>query len=173
MKWLLVLALIFTSLALPADAEHRQVPYEDIIAWSGCKAALVTSDDRYVIESFYNLMTSTLYIGTKDTADLPQEVAEMVLFHEIGHCLQHQAGLFNEPIPRVVVELDADRWAADLACGLHRDGKRLLHDIFVWAYETLGYEGDPGHGTLAQRIAQGDNAAMCKLTPRQAPLVRQ
>ena len=163
--------VVCVALVVPATAAHQQISYEVIAAWAGCRATLVTNDDASILNSHYTLAPPTLSIGTQPVDGLPQDVAEMVLFHEIGHCLQHQAGLFNEPIPLVVVELDADRWAAELACGMHRDGKRLLHDIFVWAHEQFGYNGDPAHGTLAQRIAQGDNAAMCKLTPLQAPVI--
>ena len=171
MKRLLIACLTLVMLSIPAGATHRQSTYADIVSWAGCRAALVTDDTRHIFSSHYNYPSKTLYIGTADAAELAQELAEMVLFHEIGHCLQHQTGMLDAPIPLMMIELDADRWAAELACGLGKDGKRLLHDLFVWAYETQGYEGDSAHGTLTQRIAQGDNAAMCKLTPYQAPLV--
>ena len=171
MNRLLAALIAFLIFTIPASAMHRQQPYEDIVRWAGCHAGLVTDDDRVVVESYYSPSASILFIGTKDFPGLEQELAEMVLFHEVGHCLQHQAGLLDGTLPTLVTELDADRWAADLACGLGRDGKRLLHDIFVWAHETFGYDGDPWHGTLKQRIAQGDNAPFCKIVPLQAPVV--
>ena len=166
--------LAFGLVAIPATATHRQEPYEALVRWATCRAELVTNDDYLTVESYYMPDGSghgVLYIGTKDMDGLPRELSEMMLFHEIGHCLQDQAGLLSDPaISRVQLELDADRWAADLACGLHRDGKRLLRDLFIWTWEQFGYEGDIRHGTLAQRMAQGDNAAMCKLIPIQAPV---
>lgn len=172
----LIIAFLVTLLALTvvgAFGEHRQADYETIVRWAGCKATLVTDDTQSVLDSHYSYSPAigALSIGTREYPGLSQELAEMVLFHEIGHCLQHQAGLLDGGLPVIVTELDADRWAADLACGLGRDGKGLLHDIFVWAYVTFGYEGDWMHGTLNQRIAQGSNAPMCKLIPIQAPVV--
>ena len=165
------LVALIVLVAFPATATHRQAPYEEIIRWARCTAALVTSDERGVVESYYAPYSHQLYVGTQDRADLPQRLAEMILFHEIGHCLQRQAGLFDGSFSRVQIELDADRWAAEIACSLGRDGKRDLHDLFVWAKETFGYEGDPDHGTLIQRIAQGKNAALCNLPPTQAPIL--
>lgn len=158
----LLLSVLSVLSALPAAADHRQAPYERLVRWAQCTATFVTSDEVPVLRSYYDSVEHTLYIGTAELPGLSQELAEIVLFHEIGHCLQEQAGLFRD-LPTIVTELDADRWAADLACALDRDGKRLLHDFFVWAKQTFGYDGDPDHGTLAQRTAQGDNAAMCKL----------
>jgi hypothetical protein len=165
------LVTVLLILAVPVVAEHRQDSYADIVKWAGCEANLVTSDERQIIESFYSPGKHTLYIGTRDVEGLPQSVAVIVLYHEIGHCLQAQSGLLTTWLPRIYLELDADRWAADLACARHLDGKRMLHDIMVWAYKTYGYEGDYDHGTLAQRIAQGDNALMCRLPRIEAPLV--
>jgi hypothetical protein len=61
----------------------------------------------------------------------------------------------------VAYELDADRRSADLACGLGLDGRKLLHDTFQWAHDSFGYNGDDHHGTLAERMSQGDKATAC------------
>lgn len=167
----LIATILALTLVTPAFAEHRQDGYESWVKWAGCDATLVTDDDREIVSSHYNIVTRTLVIGAKDRSDLPREIAEMILFHEIGHCLQQQAGMFEAMTPIIVIELDADRWAADLACGMGRDGQRLLHDLMVWAKEVFDYDGDPWHGSLAQRIAQGKNAAFCRIAPHQAPLV--
>jgi len=159
MKTLLALALSL-SFVVSASAAHRQASYEDLVRWAGCEARLVTSDQHEVVESYYSPLEHALYVGTKQLPGLRPEMAEMVLFHEIGHCLQAQAGLGD--LPTLVLELDADRQAADLACGLGRDGRQLLHDLFVWALKTYDYDGDPSHGTLVQRISQGENASLCR-----------
>lgn len=41
------------------------------------------------------------------------------------------------------------------------DGPGLLRDVFIWAYENLGYEGDDKHGTLLERTRQGARASGC------------
>src|SRR5439155_3374955 len=131
--WVTVLAVL--GLADVAYADHRQHATEQLVKWAGCKAPVVTSDERSVLESFYN--GKALYVGT-DT-DTPYDVWLMVLFHETAHCLQYQVhGLdmvFDYTIDPKPWELDADRQAAVLTCGLGLDGPKLLHDLFVWAYK--------------------------------------
>jgi hypothetical protein len=152
--------------AAPAQASHRQASYEGLVRWAGCEARLVTRDDIPTAASIYSPERYTLYIGTEETEGLRSELAEMILFHEIGHCLQDQMGGIE---PGVRTELDADRYAAQLACALGRDGVALLREVFEWARGNFGYDGDPGHGTLAQRISQGQNATFCKKPGLQAP----
>ena len=145
----------------------------DLVAWTGCKARVVVSADHHAVESFYSPRSHALYIGIKST---PYPYLLMIVLHETGHCLQMQKGylipLYNAGGTRAV-ELDADRIATDLACGLNMDGPRLLRDLFDWALETYGYDGDPGHGTLADRIDQAKNALVCRLTqaPPEAPVL--
>src|SRR5690349_1210451 len=139
-----------------------QEHYTTLARWAGCRAEVITSDEHSIVESFYN---GKLYIGTMPDG-VPAELAEMVALHEIGHCLQDQAGVLDDYAwnPQVY-ELDADRRAADLACARHKDGAKLLHDLFVWAYETYGYSGDYAHGTMAERISQSTNAPACHPAP--------
>lgn len=88
----------------------------------------------------------------------------MILAHEISHCLQTQEGVHFAPDPddRQDTELDADRRGADLLCSiLHKDGARINHDLLVAANRIFDYEGDTGHGTLAQRIQAGYDAPAC------------
>lgn len=159
----LVLALCLAVLpgAAQADPVHR---YEALAQWAGCTALVVTSDQHSAIESYYDPREHTLYLGTGSSVDGPQVPATlelMIALHEIGHCLQYLEG--QPMVDDVTVELDADRRSADLACALGLDGTRLLHDLFVWAHDALGYDGDPSHGTLAQRISQAGNARACRL----------
>lgn len=162
--------LAFLGLADTAYAHHLQKPTERLVAWAGCKAPVVTSDEHSSLDSFYD--GKRIYVGT--AMDTPYEVWLMILLHETSHCLQYQkyqdamADTYAwDPMPW---ELDADRQSAVLACGLGLDGPRLLHDLFVWAKEKYGYEGDESHGTLAQRIHMGDGA--CVPAPVEAPVKR-
>jgi hypothetical protein len=139
------------------------------VAWAGCKAPVVTSDDHSVLESFFD--GDALYIGT--AADTPYYVWLMVMFHETAHCRQYQAGeeLMSaayalDPKPW---ELDADKQSAWLACSLGLDGPALLHDLFIWAYKNYGYDGDSEHGTMAERIHAGDGACTPP-APLEAPV---
>ena len=172
-RLLAALLLVSVALVAPAVADHFQSPTERLARWAGCKAPVHTSDAVSVLESFYAPEDSVwggyergLYIGTRK--DTPAYVGLMVTLHEVGHCLQHQTGTLDE-MDTVTRELDADRYAADLACGLGLDGRSLLHELFVWAFQVYGYDGDENHGTMVQRIHAGDRASRCDLPPAQAP----
>ena len=113
----------------------------------------------------------TVYIGT--SAHIPPHLAVIIVLHEIGHCLQDQEsvdGLYGVTMRegQLAVELDADRRAADLACGLHLDGVALLRELFEYAQKEFDYEGDYLHGTRGERISQGERALSCRVQPRQA-----
>lgn len=148
--------------------------YSSMVRWSGCRAQIVFVEDRPPVTSYYGQdWTGTKYVvlGTQVDRETPYYVTAMVLFHELGHCLQDQAGtlqtLYQEG-GRKAVELDADRQAADLACRYGLDGKRLLQELMVWILETYDYQGDPNHGTLEERIIQGEKAEACNLVPPQS-----
>lgn len=171
-RLLAALALSLLAFAAPAWADHRQAETERLVRWAGCHAPVHTSDQVSVLASFYSpdgglYYEPGLYIGT--AAGVPGFVRLMVTLHETGHCLQHQEGAMDAFTNMVDLELDADRRAADLACGLGLDGRALLHDLFVWAYRVFGYTGDWLHGTLAQRIEQGERASRCGVRPVEAP----
>lgn len=170
LAFLAILGLAETAFPETAHANHRQAATERLVHWAGCKAPVVTSDERSVLESFYDL-GHTLYVGTDH--DVPYGVWLIVLFHETAHCLQYQelgqAMEYSYAVDPMAFELDADRHAATLVCGLGLDGPGFLHDAFVWILKVYGYDGDENHGTLAQRIHAGDNACMAP-TPLQAPL---
>jgi hypothetical protein len=153
----------------PAQAlTAKQV--ESMVKWAGCNAPVYTSYDESVLSSFYR-SGDGIYIGLGTAPRLTDEMMMVVIFHETGHCLQDQLGYLysmRDEKGTVAVELDADRWAAQLLCGYRMDGKQLLHDIFVWAYKTYGYDGDWNHGTIWERISQGNNADYCRVDPVQA-----
>ena len=155
----LVLGVLFLSYPL-----HQGNYYVDLVSYSGCKAAVVENESAGPEQSFFAVDESGpfIVIGVNGDSDLPMFVGTMILLHEAGHCLQYQEGLLgdyrNDPKK---YELDADRRAADLACGMGMDGRGMLKDLFVWAREVLGYTGDMWHGTSDERMAQGDRARRC------------
>ena len=149
------------------DWQYSPANYPRIVKWAGCTAEVILRDDRPAVASYYTYSSYNRYvvIGTMEMGDIPYYAGLLVVFHETSHCLQHQNGTLYQMDPKTR-ELDADRWGADLACGMGLDGRKILHDTFVWAHETFGYEGDPEHGTLTERMSQGANARLCD---RQAP----
>jgi hypothetical protein len=154
---LLAAFLLVVFAAQPALA----ITEADITAlarWAGCSADVVASERHSPLDSAYGPLEHTLYIGTAPDMD-PGHML-IVLLHEIGHCLQRQDG-FAGYASGVEIELDADRIAADLACDLGLNGPGLLRDLFLWVRAKYGYNGDPGHGTLHERIRQGERAKRC------------
>lgn len=169
MRRLISAIALLLCLASTAEASHRDKGILRTMRWAGCHAGLLTDDSVFTLRSMYIPFIHTVAIGTY-TADIPEEVVLTITLHEIGHCLQMEDGTLYE-MDDVTRELDADRRAADMLCALHWDGPRILHDLFVWAKQTVGYDGDPGHGTLAERIAQGEVAPRCKKAALQAPFM--
>ena len=167
MKKLVVALLVSLLAVLPvsATASWYNETNQDLVRWAGCTATVIEWPQFGPEGSYYLVGSHTIVFGTKPT--MSKDAALMILFHETGHCLQFQnrdrqevAELFD--YSQVNLELDADRWAAQLACARHLDGRTLLHDVFVEAYEKFDYEGDSNHGTLAQRISQGNRAEACR-----------
>jgi hypothetical protein len=160
---------LIVSLLAPSNAIHNDRAVKKLVAWAGCNATVMTSDQQLASDSMFSLQTKTLYIGTRP--DAPTYAERIIILHEIGHCLQLQEGgiAYFQETGAPGYELDADMRSADLACKLGMDGRRMLHDTMIWAKHTFGYEGDWVHGSLADRIAQGDNAPACKAHATQAP----
>lgn len=156
--------MLFVQIAM---ADHKQTPYEKLARWAGCTAQVETSDNHSAADSHYQYYPDkVLRIGTDQT--IPDPIEFFILMHELSHCLQDQEGVLHE-LGHPGVELDADRRAAELLCALGQDGRRLGHDTFVWFKETFDYDGDPSHGTLAQRINASLGAGnYCIVTPQQA-----
>jgi hypothetical protein len=168
------LAAVLLVIAVPAGADHLQGHYEGLVRATGCTAEVVTSDTHSAMESFYHPITHQVYVGTGYSVvyglpEVPPHLAVIIVLHEAAHCLQW---MYEDPVifeGAVARELDADRRAADMACRLGMPGDKLLHDIMVWAYEKLGYEGDISHGTLEQRIRAGQGLESCRVRPHSAP----
>lgn len=172
----LAAGLLALLLVVPASVgSHFQTPVERLIAWTGCTASVVTSDEHQPIESHYRIDQHAVYIGTA-VHNTPLTHLVMIVLHESGHCLQMQRG-YMFPLyqvgGQVAVELDADRLATDLACGLGLDGPTMLRELFAWALETYEYDGDDNHGTLEQRIDQANHAMVCRIiqAPKESPMI--
>jgi hypothetical protein len=144
------------------DWRYDPANYAKIAVWAGCTADIFVDQTDDPTGSFYSMGHHVLVIGGKETPGVPYYAGLIILLHETGHCLQDQEGKLPgyawDPKP---YELDADRRAADLACGLGLDGRGLLKDTFVWAHDFFGYNGDWAHGTLQERMSQGDLAQAC------------
>lgn len=146
--------------ALTTPWQFDPAAYPRVVAWAGCTARVVADDAASPAESFYVPGAHVIVVGTHEDRDLPYYAGLFILFHETGHCLQAQDGTMDR-LWGAPLELDADRRASDLACGLGLDGRQIAQDTWDWAQRELGYNGDHGHGTLAERRAQAANAHAC------------
>jgi len=161
----LFIALPFEVAFTAYDWRFDPTEYPKMVSWAGCTADVDIDQHDSVAGSYYVPGYHVMHIGARDDSGIPYFAGLIILLHETGHCLQFQAdpegqmsAYRQDPVK---YELDADRRAADLACSMGLDGKQLLRDTFQWAHDVLGYEGDPSHGTLAQRMSQGDAAPAC------------
>jgi hypothetical protein len=163
----LVLALVVPVASGPAISTDVDT-LTSIAEWAGC--ADVTVHEADILNAYFgvDMMTGlpVILIGTQ----FPEEHRLTVFLHELGHCLQFMDGSIME-MDIETRELDADGRSAQLACALHMNGPKMVRDLLVWVHETFGYDGDEDHGTLAQRIEQGNRAkGWCPAV--QAPLLQ-
>jgi hypothetical protein len=156
-----LLALTPYTLNLQWGWQYNPANYPKVVSWAGCHATVAVEPDQSPAHSYYIPQLHTLVVGTHEDSDIPYYAGLFILFHETGHCLQHESGWLEKQTDIVTVELDADRRAADLACGMGLDGRQMLVDTFEWAKRVLGYNGDPDHGTLEMRESQALNAHAC------------
>ena len=143
------------------DWQFDPTNYPKVVRWAGCHATVAANEDAGPEASFYIPMAKTMVVGTKADDSIPYYAGLFILLHETGHCLQDESGWLDKQTDIVVVELDADRRGADLACGMGLDGRQILIDTFDWAHRVLGYNGDMNHGSLEQRMGQAANAHAC------------
>ena len=144
------------------DWRYDPANYPKMVGWSGCHATVYSDPDVSPLGSYYNIAAHVLVIGAKEDAEVPYYAGLFILFHETAHCLQHESGWLDTHMDSLqTVELDADRGASDLACGLGLDGRKINRDTFEWAKEKFGYQGDPWHGSIEQREAMADQAHRC------------
>jgi hypothetical protein len=170
MKKFITAVLVGLLLLIPGSASRAgllDVDPASLAKWAGCHATVVTSNDYSPLRSMY-FPGGSIYIGTMPGI-VSREGAIAIAFHEITHCLQDQ----NYPAiwdDRVATELDADRGSADLMCRYGMDGKRILRELFEW-FKSMNpdWDGDDNHGTMAQRISQGELAEACRVVPVQTP----
>jgi hypothetical protein len=161
----LLIALPFEVAFTKYEWRFDPANYPKMVQWAGCTAELDVDENDSPAGSYYVPGYHVLHIGAKDDPAIPYYAGLMILLHETGHCLQFQANpeehVRNYRANPVKYELDADRRSADLACGLGLDGRTLLRQTFQWAHDSFGYNGDDQHGTLVERMSQGDNARAC------------
>lgn len=138
-----------------------------IAEWAGCENVTVVEAD--ILNAYFGVDyggSPVILIGTQ----FPEEHRLTVFLHELGHCLQYMDGSIMK-MASVTRELDADGRSAQLACALHMNGPQMVRDLLVWIHVTFGYDGDEDHGTLVQRIEQGNRAkGWCPST--QAPYLQ-
>ena len=165
---LVLLVLIPVAGSAPAFTLND---YPALVRWAGCHAQVVVDPDAPPDMTYFNSQYNIVHIGTGPLPNFPYGGTVMILLHETGHCLQFQEGKlvgYAYVIDPLTFELDADRRAADLACGLGLNGPQLLRDVFEWAHDEFGYTGDPRHGTLDERIGQGALATRCHVSQQAA-----
>jgi hypothetical protein len=161
----LLIALPFEVAFTQYDWRLDPAQYPQMVQWAGCTADIDVDENDSPVGSYYVPVYHILHIGAKEDANVPYYAGLIILLHEVGHCLQFQANpiehVGNYRADPVKYELDADRRSADLACGLGLDGRALLRQTLQWAHDAFGYNGDDKHGTLAERMSQGENARAC------------
>ena len=158
------LAILSAVISPPAQASWLRPTPGDMVKWAGCSATLVTSSEHSPYESFYDPSQHRIYFGTKPEPGMREALAEQILLHETGHCLQWQKGVnpADYDWDHSKLELEADYIGVGLACSvLHRDGAQLNHDLLLDAHQRFDYNGDPNHGTLEQRIRVGYTNPAC------------
>jgi hypothetical protein len=166
MRRLLAALLLTVSLLVPASASALSIQTDTqtltaIAEWAGCKNVLVadvTESGGFGFNAYFgvNTYTGQPVIVIINGHEIPEQHRFTVFLHELGHCLQYMDGSIFR-MDTVTRELEADARAVQLACALHMDGPRMLRELWDWANAEFGYEGDPDHGTLAQRIEQANN----------------
>ena len=180
MKLLIVLVSLLTSpLTAPFTQiypHHETTYYQDLVEFSGCRAQILFDENASPAESFFDVDDEGpyIYLGVREEHQIPYYVTTIIVLHETGHCLQYQAGTLGQyrKNPKLF-ELDADRQAADLACAMGMDGRRMLIETMEWARDVFGYTGDLYHGTLSERMAQGDLARRCNAERPQSPYLSE
>lgn len=161
MRLIAAVALLLALVVSPVSASWYHETPQELAKWAGCDARVVTSEMHSPYESYYH--NDTLYLGTEPGE--PEYVYHMVFLHEIAHCLQDRGGVLREVygMDPQTFELDADQQAANMACRRGEDGPRLANLLLDRVHEELGYDGDPGHGTLDMRREAANRAPSCQV----------
>jgi hypothetical protein len=164
MKALLAVLLMLCTLLVPLSAPALSIPTDvasltAIAEWAGCKNVVVADVEGFGFNAYFGIDMSTgrPAIVFINGTSIPEQHRFMIFLHELGHCLQYMEGVIFQ-MDTQTRELDADGRATQLACALHMDGPRMLDELWDWANETFGYDGDPDHGTLDERREQANRA---------------
>ena len=123
----------------------------------GCTAT-VESRPSTEVNAYYNSDShEVVMIGF---SNLPESWQRIILWHEVGHCLQWQDDRYGALRAKGPYELewDADRFAIRQLAAEGIDGAELNSTIWADIYRQSKYEGDPDdtHGTLVGRITRGN-----------------
>lgn len=84
-------------------------------------------------------------IGLVNMQELPESWQQLILYHEIGHCLQGGG------------EWEADKYAIRMMADRGLDGSAIMHDMWAWESNRSEYLGSAGssHGLFTHRITRG------------------
>lgn len=134
--------------------------------WTGCKAEVTVVTDTNFIMAYYSPWDPAVVLWGLSGFD--ESIQLGILLHELAHCIQHQTGrLYGRDI--VDIEWEADAMGLDWGCAIGNPPSWFAA-FLQWAKEALDYDGDPDHGSAADRLAHADAAATrCKAVPTQAP----
>jgi len=161
-------------IASQAVVAPHQLSIPELVSFTGCKAEVIMDNTAPVFASYFTPDQGeghpAIFIGTgpmpEPYADekITYEMSEAVVMHEAAHCVHYQNGTNEYGRSE---ELAADRDSAGYMCSLGQNGAMIYHDLLVWAKNVFGYEGDPGHGTLEDRINAAFSAPACSPQPQQ------
>ena len=146
-----LLAFVSPAWALTQDEAQQRA------SSVGCTATVVTVESTG-FNAYYNQYNHEVILVGFDT--LPETWQKLILWHEIGHCLQSQAGEFGSLRAKGPYELewDADRFAIRQLAEEGIDGADLNATIWATVYQQYDYKGDEydSHGTTVDRITRGN-----------------
>lgn len=153
---LAVVAAILIMFSSPVWA-LTQGEAQAIVDSTGCKAQVQMY--QYPEEGFNAYYSSVGQIVTQGFEKLPESWQRHILYHEIGHCLQHKSGRMQGLRSRGPHELewDADAYAIEKMAEEGVDGAELNAQIWAVLYQQTGSRGDDEspHGLFVERIIRG------------------
>lgn len=156
----LILSTIISVVPL-SSALANHLDYDKLVLAAGCHAQVVKESTKSIGKSSYSHDEdgAYVYIGTRGN-DVPEYAEYIILFHETGHCLQDESNEIDG-MTTLQMELDADRQAANIACKMGMDGRKMLIDTLDWMLKKYKYRGDPEHGSINMRKAMAKKAEAC------------
>lgn len=181
---LAVLLLVVAPLKTAADTARWTETAEVVLQWAGVRDVdftVVEDPDLNMVNGAfmppgtycwwtYCYVVPQASIVIYAGADVPELILTYVLLHEVGHYLQWRAlGADRFSVDGVALEWDADVFAVNAACSLGYDGIALIRAFEAWVFVHYGYEGDPEHGLMADRVANAAARAISCVRYAEAP----